>query len=293
MHPALPSAPVRSQKGQKTPRGAAQPSSPTVGLVLVEDHPMTRLGLKLMLEQLGGFSVLGEAATGAEALTVLDALHHQGALCQLVLMDIGLPDMDGIEATQRLKAQYPHLRIMMLTSKDQENDVMAALAAGADAYCLKGIAPDALANAIRTVAEGAAWLDPSIARMVLGRFQQPQHQGGLGPSPQGLLPPMVCHTSAPLGNLAGGNRAHSKGALGITAPPLPQASGKQASPFPLTPRELEVLRLIVDGLSNADIAERLIITKATAKAHVHSILQKLCVDDRTQAAVLAMRQGFV
>jgi DNA-binding NarL/FixJ family response regulator len=259
-----------------------------VGLVLVEDHPMTRLGLKLMLEQLGGFSVLGEAATGAEALTVLDALHQEGALCQLVLMDIGLPDMDGIEATQRLKAQYPHLRIMMLTSKDQENDVMAALAAGADAYCLKGIAPEALANAIRTVAEGAAWLDPSIARMVLGRFQQPQHQGGLGPSAQGLLPPLAGHTSNPLAH-----RAHSKGALGISAPPLPQASGKQPSPFPLTPRELEVLRLIVDGLSNADIAERLIITKATAKAHVHSILQKLCVDDRTQAAVLAMRQGFV
>jgi DNA-binding NarL/FixJ family response regulator len=179
------------------------------------------------------------------------------SLPDVVLMDIGLPEIDGIEATQRIKKSNPSVRVMMLTSKDNEQDVLAALAAGADAYCMKGVAPETLAIAIKAVAEGTAWLDPAIARVVLQRLQgttvaaagQSETTKALKPSP-----PVDC---------------------------------------PLTPREMEVLRLIVDGHSNPDIADKLVITKATAKAHVHSILQKLCVDDRTQAAVLAMRTGLV
>ena len=159
---------------------------------------------------------------------------------------------------------------MMLTSKDEENNVFAALGAGADAYCLKGASPETLLTAIRSVAEGDAWFDRGIAKVVLQYFQGKTTlptATGTGKS-----------TGAVVGlSIYGGGDAH-----------LPTTID-----CPLTAREMEVLRLIVDGHSNAQIAEVLVITKATAKAHVHSILQKLCVDDRTQAAVLAMRQGLV
>jgi DNA-binding NarL/FixJ family response regulator len=225
-----------------------------IRLLLVEDHQMTLVGLRMLLEREANLSVLGEAVTGTEAL--LQVEQHQP---DVVLMDIGLPEMDGIEATQTLKKTHPATKVIMLTSKDNPQDVFAALAAGADAYCMKGIQPERLVEAIKAVAEGTAWLDPSIARLVLGRFQ-------------------------------GGNTINE---------PAPSASvgatgaGVNAANCPLTAREMEVLKLIVEGLSNAEIAETLVITKATAKAHVHSLLQKLCVDDRTQAAVLAMRQGYV
>lgn len=215
-------------------------------LLLVEDHPMTLMGLRMVLEKESSFAILGEATTGAQAVEKVDE-----AQPDVVLMDIGLPEIDGIEATQTIKKQHPAVKVIMLTSKDDQNDVFAALAAGADAYCMKGISTERLVEAINAVAEGAAWLDPAIARLVLGTFQ------------------------------------------GQTVGALKNGPAKPPEDCPITPRELEVLKLIVEGLSNAEIAEELVITKATAKAHVHSILQKLCVDDRTQAAVLAMRQGYV
>lgn len=216
---------------------------------------MTLVGLRMLLEREGGVEVLGEADNGAKAIILAAEL-----MPEIILMDIGLPEMDGIEATQKIKAAHPSIKIIMLTSKDSEQDVFAALAAGADAYCMKGISPASLNNAIQAVKEGAAWLDPAIARVVLGRFQ--------GPLP-GAAPERPAYA------IANGEDDHF------------------FADCPLTAREMEVLKLIVDGLSNPEIAEKLVITKATAKAHVHSILQKLCVDDRTQAAVLAMRQGFV
>jgi len=221
-------------------------------VLIVEDHPMTLVGLKMLLEKNESVQVVGEAANGLEAVNLTD-----NAKPDVILMDIGLPEMDGVEATQKIKAAHPGIRIIMLTSKDNESDVFASLSAGADAYCMKGISIEALTSAIEAVKEGTAWLDPAVARMVLGRFQ------GGAPAPENGV---------------------SNGAA---------ASGAMLEDCPLTAREMEVLRLIVDGLSNPEIAERLTITKATAKAHVHSILQKLCVDDRTQAAVLAMRQGYV
>ena len=215
-------------------------------VLLVEDHQMTLVGLKMLLENNRQFEVVGTATNGIEA--VRQAQTHRP---DIILMDIGLPEMDGIEATQKIKSGNAAVRVIMLTSKDNDQDVFAALAAGADAYCMKGISVENLTTAIEAVKEGTAWLDPGIARLVLGRFQSgvPVAAGGVS-----VTPTVDC---------------------------------------PLTAREMEVLGLIVEGLSNPQIAERLTITKATAKAHVHSILQKLCVDDRTQAAVLAMRQGFV
>lgn len=224
-------------------------------VLIVEDHQMTLVGLKMLLEKNNAVEVVGEAANGMEAIRLAEQLQPE-----VILMDIGLPEMDGIEATQKIKGVHPGIRIIMLTSKDNEDDVFASLSAGADAYCMKGIAIEALTSAIEAVKEGAGWLDPAVARMVLGRFQN----------------------GAPVSETGSAIRN------GMT-----EASPQEPIDCPLTVRELEVLKLIVDGLSNPEIAERLTITKATAKAHVHSILQKLCVDDRTQAAVLAMRQGFV
>jgi len=218
---------------------------PALSVFIAEDHQMTLVGLKMLLEKHAEIKVIGESRDGLNALEQVLALRPQ-----VVLMDIGLPEMDGIEATQKIKAVDPSIKVMMLTSKDSETDVLAALAAGADAYCLKGIPAETLTTAIFAVAEGTAWLDPSIARLVLDHF--------------------------------------ATGTAGST-----QNKQANSKPCPLTEREQEVLRLIVDGLSNPEIAEKLYITKATAKAHVHSILQKLCVDDRTQAAVLALRQGYV
>lgn len=220
-------------------------------VLIVEDHPMTLVGLKMLLTKNEGITVVGEAANGLEAVSQAEQTQPE-----VILMDIGLPEMDGVEATQRIKAAHPGVRIIMLTSKDNERDVFAALSAGADAYCMKGISVEALTSAIEAVKEGTAWLDPAVARMVLGRFQG----------------------ATPIQDAALNGKAPDELAL---------------QDCPLTAREMEVLRLIVDGLSNPEIAEKLTITKATAKAHVHSILQKLCVDDRTQAAVLAMRQGYV
>jgi DNA-binding NarL/FixJ family response regulator len=230
-----------------------------IQVFLVEDHPMTLAGLKLTLEQDPTLSLVGEATNGRSALEALLALPTGlNQLPTVVLMDIGLPLMDGIEATIKLKAARPQYKVLMLTSKDSEADVFAAMAAGADAYCMKGISLPALSAAINAVADGAAWLDPAVAKLVLGRFQQvaPLH-----------------HEQTTV--VEGGSAI------------------QKVAPCPLTARELEVLKLIVDGLSNPEIALKLFITQATAKAHVHSILQKLCVDDRTQAAVLAMRQGYV
>jgi two-component system, NarL family, response regulator LiaR len=230
-----------------------------IQVFLVEDHPMTLAGLKLTLEQDPTLSLVGEATNGRSAVEAIVGLPvGLNDLPLVILMDIGLPLMDGIEATLKIKATRPQYKVLMLTSKDSEADVFAAMAAGADAYCMKGISLPALSSAISAVADGAAWLDPAVAKLVLGRFQQ-------------TMPPTA------VGQLAQG-----------------VASGTaKAVPCPLTARELEVLKLIVDGLSNPEIAGKLFITQATAKAHVHSILQKLCVDDRTQAAVLAMRQGYV
>jgi DNA-binding NarL/FixJ family response regulator len=248
-----------------------EPSTATpIPIILVEDHQMTRLGLRLILEQSADCHVIAEAEDGETAIGIID----QYPQCQLVLMDIGLPEKDGIEATQAIKAKRPELKIMMLTSKDEENSVFAALGAGADAYCLKGASSETLLAAIRSVAEGDVWFDRGIAKVVLQYFQG-----------KTLLPTTATNnsstnktTGAVVGlSVYGGGDAHLPATIDC----------------PLTAREMEVLRLIVDGHSNAQIADVLVITKATAKAHVHSILQKLCVDDRTQAAVLAMRQGLV
>ena len=166
-------------------------------------------------------------------------------------MDLGLPEMNGIEATQKVKEVSPQTRVIILTSHDREEEVLAALGSGASAYCLKDIDPKTLASVIRNVAKGACWLDSAIAQVALNLF----------PKPESI-------------NLQSGS----------------EISDARAQ---LTEREFEVLRLLVKGKSNTEIAKELIVSVHTAKAHVCSILQKLCVDDRVQAAVKAIKENII
>jgi len=226
-------------------------SDKKIRVLLVEDHTMTRMGLHLVLEKVDDIEIVGEAEDGASAVEKASAMSPD-----VILMDIGLPVIDGIEATKKIKEAKIGANVLVFTSRDSEQDVFAALGAGADAYIMKGATPEQLVSAIRAVNEGTAWLDPAIAKLVL--------------------------------------RSVTRKSVQVEAQQMSYGEpSKIALAAGLTERELEVLKLIVEGLSNPQIAERLFITRATAKAHVHSILQKLCVDDRTQAAVTAMREGLV
>ncbi len=225
--------------------------SKPISVLLVEDHTMTRMGLALVLQKADGIEMIAEADNGVKGVSLAKELRPD-----IILMDIGLPEIDGIEATQQIRDAKIDSKILIFTSRDGEDDVFAALGAGADGYIMKGASEDQLTTAIKAVAEGTGWLDPAIAKTVL--------------------------------------RSINKQNAIINETDGPSSDGKQyAKNCGLTDRELEVLSLIVDGATNPQIAEKLFITRATAKAHVHSILQKLCVDDRTQAAVLAMREGLV
>ncbi|HSA06498.1 MAG TPA: response regulator transcription factor [Candidatus Gastranaerophilales bacterium] len=225
----------------------------SINVLLVEDHTMTRMGLQLALDKVEEIKITGEAEDGEKAVELAKQLAPD-----VILMDIGLPGIDGIEATHKIKQLKLDAKILIFTSRDNEDDVFAAFSAGADGYIMKGASPDQLASAIKAVNDGTAWIDPAIAKLVLKNITQPRKTKTLDNE---------------------GNREGS--------------SKKAAMAAGLTEREIEVLSLIVEGMSNARIAETLFITRATAKAHVHSILQKLCVDDRTQAAVTAMREGLV
>jgi DNA-binding NarL/FixJ family response regulator len=233
-----------------------------IRITLIEDHDLTRVGMKTALQQRPGFQVIGEAANGMDGLRLLNAVRPDVAI-----VDIGLPDMDGIELTRRLK-QTPSesdtdIKVLILTLQDSEDTVMAAFAAGADSYCMKDVSLDQLVEALRVTQEGNSWIDPAIARIVLRQAKQ-------------------SHADSTASDLA-------------TAAVLENDPDYQQmiQAYPLTERELEVLQLIVDGFSNAAIAEKLYITVGTVKTHVRNILNKLCADDRTQAAVRALRTGLV
>jgi len=223
-----------------------------IRVLLVEDHTMVRMGLQMVIDKVEGIELIGEAEDGLTGVEMALELKPD-----IILMDIGLPEIDGIEATTKIKSQNLPSKILMFTSRDSEEDVFAALKAGADGYIMKGATPDQITSALKAVNEGTAWLDPAIAKMVLKNVAKP--------SSLQKKNDFMLHKTA----------------------------GKFISSCGLTDREIEVLALIVEGLTNPQIAERLFITRATAKAHVHSILQKLCVSDRTQAAVTAMREGIV
>jgi DNA-binding NarL/FixJ family response regulator len=235
-----------------------------IRVALIEDHDLTRVGIKTALLQKNEVEVVGEAATAAEGMKMLKTLHPD-----IAIIDIGLPDKDGIELTREIKSagskENLEVKVLILTLRDNKEAVLAAFAAGADSYCMKDIGFDNLLEAVRVTYNGNSWIDPAIARIVLQQAQQNPTK------PQGLS-------------------AYSKSfAFNSDS----EENDEIIDPYTLTERELEVLQLIVEGCSNALIAERLYITVGTVKTHVRNILNKLCADDRTQAAVRALRSGLV
>ena len=218
----------------------------TISVVIVEDFKLTRVGLRCALNSNEDIEVIGESENANDGLSIIAKNTPD-----VVLMDLGLPDMNGIEATLKVKELNPDVKVIALTSHDREEEVVAALSSGASAYCLKDIDPHKLADVVRDVATGVCWLDPEIAQMALNAFPKVENVG--------LLP----------------NRNGDENRV------------------PLTEREFEVLKHLVSGKSNTEIAKELIVSVHTAKAHVCSILQKMCVNDRVQAAVKAVKEGLV
>lgn len=239
-----------------------------IRVALIEDHDLTRVGIKTALQQRQEIEVVGEAANGTEGLKLL-----QTSQPDIAIVDIGLPDIDGIELTKQLKEtqdeNHPVPKVLILTLQDNEEAVMAAFAAGADSYCMKDISFDRLLEALQVTQEGNSWIDPAIAKIVLSQTRQPIEPG----STTAQVAPASSKTVA----------------IQATEPEYTN----MLEAYPLTERELEVLQLIVEGFSNAQIAEKLYITVGTVKTHVRNILNKLCADDRTQAAVRALRSGLV
>ena len=216
----------------------------TINILLVEDQKLIRVGLISLFE--GDIKIFSEAQNGKEAIE-----KYRMEKPDVVLMDIGLPDMSWIDATKKILEFYSNAKIVILTSHLSEQEVIDALHAGACAYAMKDISTEILEMVIKTVYEGAMWLDPQVVPVLREKNC-------------GVIPPRQM------------SRAMFK--------------EKHAN---LTQREYEVLKLVVDGLSNNEIAKQLTISEHTAKAHVCNIIQKLVVDDRTQVAVKALKEGLV
>ena len=221
-----------------------------IKVLLVEDHTMVRLGLSLVFENSKDINLIGEAENGKKGVELALKLNPD-----VILMAIGHPEMDGIQATSLIKKSNPNIKVLIFTSRESEDDVFDSLSAGADGYIMKGANEEQMISAIKAVAEGTAWLDPAIARLVLSSVKR--------------------QTSTSVDNNISSVNKNAKNVYG------------------LTDREIEVLALIVEGLNNSQIAKRLVITLSTAKAHVHSILQKLYVTNRTQATIQAVKEGLV
>ncbi len=219
-----------------------------INVLLVEDHELYRMGLSMVLERAENINLVSEASDGLQGVAMAREYSPD-----VILMDIGLPNMDGIESTTRIKEFLPNTKILIFTSRNSEQDILSAFAAGADGYVMKGATPEQTISAITAVYEGIGWIDPAIAKIVISN---------LGKTP-------------------------------ISDKTVDIPSDKSKNQYGLTERELDVLELMVEGLSNPQISEKLVISRATAKAHVHSILQKLCTVTRTQATVKAMKEGLV
>ena len=214
----------------------------STSVVVVDDQALVRGGFRMILDARDDIEVTGEAGDGTEAGELVDRLQPD-----VVLMDIRMPGMDGIEATRRIAASGSLTRVVVLTTYDLDEYVFAAVRAGASGFLLKDVRPGELADAVRVVAAGEALLAPSATRRLLDRF------AGTLPDPG----------------------------------PAPEELEE------LTERELEVFRLVALALSNAEIAKRLVLTEATVKTHVSSVLRKLGLRDRVQAVVHAYDVGLV
>ncbi|MFN2290918.1 MAG: response regulator [Anaerolineae bacterium] len=209
-----------------------------IRVLVTDDHAIVRKGICALLATEQGIEVVGEAKDGYEAISQAESLNPD-----VILMDLVMPGLDGLDATEHILAAQPKVRILVLTSFAGDDKIFPAIKAGALGYLLKDSGPDELVQAIQQVHRGESSLDPVIARRVLQEFSQPLKR---------------------LSGMAG-----------------------------LTGREMEVLRLLAKGCTNREISEQLDIAEATVRTHVSSILSKLKLSSRTQAALYALREGLV
>jgi DNA-binding NarL/FixJ family response regulator len=234
--------------------GAHSDSSgnPKARLLIVEDHFFMREGIKAILERDEALEVAGEARDAQEAISRCRDLHPD-----LILMDVSMPKMDGIEATRRIKGLFPHTTVLILTSRSDPQLLMDAVKAGAAGYVLKGDSQDRMLDAIRAVLGGETYLDQKLVMTLLRRL---------------------------------GEEADSRGARPLAVPATPVAAAPLQKP--LTPRESEILGHLAKGKTNRQIATELHVSPSTVKRHLEHILPKLGVSDRTQAAVKAVEMGL-
>ncbi|MBO6257020.1 response regulator transcription factor [bacterium] len=211
-------------------------------ILIVEDHELTRFGLKTTFEGVDFIDNIYEADSAEAAIEIFNNNN-----IDIVIMDLGLPNMNGIDATRQIKSSNKDVKIIILTSHNDEKEVLNSLKAGANAYCSKEINPQRLVQVVQSVADGAAWFDPSIAHIVL-----------------------KASSNSPVYDTENNHKNYD-----------------------LTAREAQILKLMTEGYSNMEIAQILVISINTTKAHVANILQKLEVDDRLQAALKALKNKIV
>lgn len=223
----------------------------TTKIVIIDDHQLFREGVKRILEFEKSFKVVAEGDDGSEALTIVE--EHRP---DVVIMDINMPEMNGVEATRELIKNYPNTKVIILSIHDDENYVTHALQTGACGYLLKEMDADALIEAVRVVADGGSYLHPKVTHNLVNEYRK--LAAGVG---------------------RGGSYAQT---VEIRRPL-----------HLLTRRECEVLQMLADGKSNRGIGESLYISEKTVKNHVSNILQKMNVNDRTQAVVVAIKNGWV
>ncbi len=247
-------------------------------VVVADDQALVRVGFCGIIAATPGFEVVGEAGNGAEAVEAA-----RRARPDVVLMDVRMPVMDGIEATRQI-TQSTDVRVLILTTFDLDEYVFAALRAGASGFLLKDTLPGDLLTAIRVVASGDALLAPSVTRRLIGEFARKGPPTGASPAPGGA--------EAGAAADGGGQDAGGPDSAGRrTGSGVPGGTGRLTQV--LTERELEVLTMVARGLSNAEIAEQLTISPATAKTHVAHLLTKLNARDRIQLVIIAYQSGLV
>jgi DNA-binding NarL/FixJ family response regulator len=261
----------------------------TISVAVADDQALVRVGFCGIINATDGLTVVGEAANGAEAVAVARASRPD-----VFLMDVRMPVLDGIEATRQITSapESSGARVIILTTFDLDEYVFGALRAGASGFLLKDTLPADLITAIRVVAAGEALLAPSITRRLISEFARIPPLGTAGPVASGL--PAVARTAgtaasawSPAGSVGG----RGPGAPGPTsAGPTPARAGQITGL--LTDRECEVLQLVAAGLSNAEIANKLRISPATAKTHVAHLLTKLDARDRVQLVIIAFQAGL-
>ena len=255
-------------------------------LLIADDHALVREGLRTMLSGEDGIEVIAEAKDGQQALTLCRELEPD-----LVLMDVRMPVMDGLEATRKIKQEMPKTSVMMVTMHENADYLFEAVKAGAAGYVLKDASGDRLLNAVKRTLDGESPLNQELAMRLLVRLSRESGGGSRGEGSGGATqetrekaPEEGASEGEPLASHPGAHQADSGGSG--------QSRGTEQMEN-LTPREIEVLKLLSQGQTNPQIAQNLLVSRGTVKIHVQHIISKLGVSDRTQAAVRAIEAGIL